>query len=272
MALKAFNRYQILKSDCHNVDSALQCVSTTEQSQEIVVNGLNRDKIVSQIPYLKGYFFLVQIANVVGLDSLLLSLKCYVEHFHGCLVTTAECVDFFCRQFQRREEIIHQAKIWLYGSSLPDDLSNLFILNRLDIEVAQHAQYWKRPSPSPPVFIFPQAMPDQVLALLDRLLELEGRLPTQTVVNFIEHYQPHLINADVYHRACEWIVAQKCARFLPIVKQFLLQHPAMGAYLYGELALSNRPQFQTVATEAFHHLEDKLDTNFKAIIKDLIFN
>ena len=271
MALKAYNRYQILKSDCHNVDTSLQCVSATEQSPEVVANGLNRDKMVSQIPYLKGYFFLVQLAKIIGLDPLLLTLKCYVEHFHGCLVTTAECVEFFSHRFQQKEEIHHQAKIWLYGSSIPD-ASNLFTPNRLDIEVGQHLQYWKRPSLTPPIFSYPQAMPDQVLALLDRLLELESRLPRQTVGNFIDHYQPHLLNADVYHRTCEFIVAQRCVQFLPtLVRQFLLQHPAMGAYLYGELALSNRPQFKAIATEAFLQLESKLDLNFKTIIKDLIF-
>lgn len=273
MALKALNRYQILKSDCHNVDSSLQCMSAKEQSPEVnnvVINGLNRDKMVSQIPYLKGYFFLIRVASIVGLDPLLAVLKNYVEHFHGCLVTTAECVDFFSHQFQEKEQILHQAQIWLHGSSLPD-LNNLFILNRLDVEVTQHVQYWKRPTQSTPVFTFSQAMPDQVLALLDRILELEIKMYPKAVRKLIDHYQPHLINADVYHRACELIISQQCTTLLPMVRGFLLQHPAMGAYLYGELMLCDRPQFQAVAMEVFSAMESKLDANFLTIIRDLVF-
>lgn len=272
MELKAINRYQILKSDCQNVDPFLQSVSSLNSETNVVINGLHRDKTVSQIPYLKGYFFLVQLVKIVGLDPLLVALKCYIEHFHGCLITTTECVDFFCHQFQQKEEIRHQAQIWLYSSSLPEWKTEFSTINILDAQVTQHLEYWKRPRGSPPSFPFSQAMPDQVLALLDRLLELESKLiPAKSVHRLIDHYEPHLINADTYHRACELIVAQQCIRFLPMVREFLLQHPAMGAYLYGELVHTNRPRFQVVARETYLQLESKLDTNFKTIIRDLIF-
>lgn len=272
MELKAINRYQILKSDCQNVDPFLQSVSSLNSETNVVINGLHRDKTVSQIPYLKGYFFLVQLVKIVGLDPLLVALKCYIEHFHGCLITTTECVDFFCHQFQQKEEIRHQAQIWLYSSSLPEWKTEFSTINILDAQVTQHLEYWKRPRGSPPSFPFSQAMPDQVLALLDRLLELESKLiPGKRVRRLIDHYEPHLINADTYHRACELIVAQQCIRLLPMVREFLLQHPAMGAYLYGELVHTNRSRFQVVARETYLQLESKLDTNFKTIIRDLIF-
>lgn len=273
MALKAINRYQILKSDCQNVDPALQGVSSVDPETHVVINGLHRDRTVSQIPYLKGYFFLVQLVKLVGFDALLVALKCYVEYFHGCLITTAECIDFFCHQFQQKQDIRHHAQVWLYSSSLPEWNIDLSTLNILDAQVSQHLTYWKRPTGNPPIFPFPQAMADQTLTLLDRLLELDSRLiAAKSVYRIIDHYEPHLINADAYHRACELIVAKQCARHLPMVRQFLLQHPAMGAYLYGELAHSNRPRFQVVAKEVYLQLEIKLDANFKAIIRDLIFN
>lgn len=272
MALKAINRYEILKSDCQNVDPSLQRMSAFDPELNVVLNGLNRDKTVSQIPYLKGYFFLFQLVNIVGLDPFLLALKCFIEHFHGCLVTTAECVEFFCLRFQQTEEIRRHAQIWLYSSSLPEPTNDLFAANRLDAEVAQHLEYWKqRPTQNPPPFTYPQATPDQVLALLDRLLVLESKLLSKNVCRLMDHYRPHLANADVYHRACELIVAQRCAPLLHLVRQFLLQHPAMGAYLYGELVHSDRSEFLAVATESYRQLEGKLDANFKAIIRDLIF-
>jgi hypothetical protein len=45
----------------------------------------------------------------------------------------------------------------------------------------------------------------------------------------------------------------------------------MGAYLYGELVHSDHPEFRVVAMETYRQLENKLDVNFKAIIRDLIF-
>lgn len=272
MALKSSNRYQILKSDCSNVDSSLLCMSATAQSSEmnVAINGLNRDKIVSQIPYLKGYFFLIQLAKIVGLDYLLVALKKYVETFHGCLVTTAECIEFFANQFQQKEEIFHQAQNWLNSSHSPA-LDNLLTLNRLDIEVTQHVDFWKRPTQSPPVFKYPHAMPDQVLSLLDRILELDIKMSPKTMDKFFGHYEPHVINADVYHRACELIVAQRSVKLLPLVRDFLYQHPAMGAYLYSELMLTDRPQFQAVATEVYQSIKNKLDHTFSAIIQDLIY-
>lgn len=271
LALKAFNRYQILKSDCNNVDPSLQCAGSQGLSAEtdVVVNGLNPAKMVSQIPYLKGYFFLTQVANIVGLDHLLVSLRKYVEHFHGCLVTTAECVDFFARNLQQNEQVLHQAHIWLHSTSFPD-ITHLLTYNRLDAEVAQHVEFWKRPTRMPPSFRFQEAIPDQVLALLDRLLELDIKLSATNVRNLVQHYEPHLINADVYHRACELIIMGRCSKFLHIVRNFLLHHPAMGAYLYGELMLSNRSQFKSVANEVYDAIENKLDISLKEIIKNLL--
>lgn len=190
MKLKAINRYQILKSDCENVDLSLQSLKSDEETSmpNVVINGLNRDKLISQIPYLKGYFFLFEMANIVGLDHLLSALKCYVEFFHGCLVTTVECVDFFCNHFEQKEQIFDRAKIWLYGSSLPE-LNHVLSMNCLDVEISQHIDYWKRStSLVPPVFSFPPAMPNQLLALLDRLLESKMRLPPKKLQRLVNHY------------------------------------------------------------------------------------
>jgi len=53
--LKRLNRHQILKSDCANVDEPLRCLASAEGdcSSTAVQNGLNPQRMVSQIPYLK---------------------------------------------------------------------------------------------------------------------------------------------------------------------------------------------------------------------------
>ena len=53
--LKRLIRYQILKWDCTNVDESLRCLASTggESGATSVQNGLNRQRMVSQIPYLK---------------------------------------------------------------------------------------------------------------------------------------------------------------------------------------------------------------------------
>lgn len=271
IALKATNRYQILKSDCQNVDISLQRLSASEDiSANIVVNGLNPVNTVSQIPYLKGYFFLIGLVHLVGLDLLLLCLKSYVEHFHGCLVSTRDCVDFFSARFADRvNQIREMSDIWLHSTGLPP-LADWMSLNRLDVEVDRHLQFWKRPKRNSPVFQYSEAMPDQLIALMDRLLESPTRLPTQTLLKFIKHYAAESVNADAYHRACELVVANRCNKLIDVVRKFLVEHPAMGTYLYGELMLSGRSSFEHIAIEAFQYLEDQLEAHVKVIIRALV--
>ena len=122
--LKRLNRHQILKCDCANVDESLQCLASAENegSATAVQNGLNRQRMVSQIPYLKGYFFLMEMCSLVGVDPFLLALKKYVERFHGCLLSTEECIHFFSDQFH------HQVLIFIHLFSL-NSIGNMFHLS-----------------------------------------------------------------------------------------------------------------------------------------------
>lgn len=268
MALKALNRYQILKSDCANVDSSLQQLSNAQDDSALaVVNGLNPEKTVSQIPYLKGYFFLYQLSQLLGIDSLLITLRRFVQQFHLCLISTLEIVDFFCSNSNRSCSDIRQlANIWLYSANLPVLAPPTH--NRLIIEIDQHLNYWTSPRGLAPVFA--TDCPDQIVALLDRLLELP-LLPTKKDIHrLVEHYEPQCVNADAYHRLCELIVAGKYLDLIHFVRTFLLNHPAMGAYLYGELMLTQLPSLQSLAIQTYQTLESHFDSDFKAIVAQLV--
>lgn len=266
IGLKATNRYQILKSDCENVDVSLQRLSADGLPTDTVLNGLNPVNAVSQIPYMKGYFFLMELVHLVGLDAFLSCLKSCVERFHGCLVSTSDCLEFLTSRFADRANRIREiAGTWLYATSLPP-LPNW--MSRLDAEVEQHLNFWLHPKRNPPVFLHPEAMPDQLLYLMDRLLE--AKLSSQTLLKFINHYAPHSVNADSYHRACELIVANRCGKLIHLVRKFLLEHAAMGTYLYGELMLSGRSSFESIAIESYRYLEDQLEPHVKVIIRALV--
>ena len=283
MQLKSLNRYQILKSDCQNVDKSLHRVTGDKSDgDDMVSNGLNRERMVSQIPYLKGYFFLVGLSSLLGgPNRLLTALKKYVQLFRNRLISTEECINFFRQELhaetdiQKFQKLVHD---WLYNSHLPDgviDVDQLYS-NQLYVQVLQHLQFWKRKMQRrdrrksglqfPPSL----ARPDQLVALFDQLLEIPDILPGYIVRNVLDHYQPHLVNADVFHRACELIVANRFKPQLILVRQFLLDHPAMGAYLYGELMLTDVVQFHNVALEAFGALEKNLEPDFRAIVYDII--
>jgi aminopeptidase O len=256
LALKAKNRYQILKSDCVNIDLSLQQLSNNQETSGLaVVNGLNREKIVSQIPYLKGYFFLYQLSQLLGMDSFLIALRRFVQQFHLCLVSTLEIVEFFCSNSSHNTAIRQLANSWLYSADLPV-LAPPTHGNRLIIEIEEHLKYWSRPRGAIPVFT--NDCPDQIVALLDKLLELP--LPTKKDFHrLVEHYEPQRVNADAYHRLCELVVAGEYFDLVHLVRTFLLNHPAMGAYLYGELMLTQLPFFQPVAIQVYQTLKSHLD-------------
>ena len=268
MALKALNRYQVLQSDCANVDASLHQLSNDQDCPMAVINGLNRDKTVSQIPYLKGYFFLYQSSLLVGMDNLLRALRGFVVKYHKCLVSTPEIVEFLSSSLDC--SLSELSSTWLYSATLPPLIptSN----NRLIIEVHQHFGYWMRPQEGiAPVFASELAFPDQLVTLLDRLLSDCNPLPATKVFHrFINHYNPNLVNADTYHRICELIVAGRYTHYLHLVRTFLLNQPAMGAYLYGELMLTQLPFYTAIALESFQTLEPQLDYDFKSIVKDLL--
>lgn len=119
-------------------------------------------------------------------------------------------------------------------------------------------------------FTLNSAVADQLVTLFDQLLELPVRIPSCVVRDIIDHYQPHTVNADVYHRTCELIIANRYSNGLDLVYQFLVHHSAMGAYLYGELMQTNRKQYRNVAFLAYQTLKNDMESDFSAIVLDLI--
>ena len=148
--------------------------------------------------------------------------------------------------------------------------------NQLYVQVSHHLHFWKRKIEKKggggvaPQFSSRSASAHQLVTLLDRLLELPVRIPSYIVRDIIDHYQPHAVNADVFHRTCELIVANRYSAGLHLVNQFLVNHSAMGAYLYGELMLTNRQQFRNVAVQAYRMLKSDMDSDFSAIVLDII--
>ena len=275
--LKLLNRFQILKWDCANVDESLQCLASKTEHKNEVKNGLNPQRMVSQIPYLKGYFFLMELSSLVGLPPFLLSLKKYVERFHGCLISTEECVAFFTEEFHDKHiEMLSQT--WLYSNQLPEQVisDEQLYANQFYIEVIRHFQFWKRKIEKKDrrkgclQFGDPWARADQLVTLLDQLLEMPARIPAYIMKDIIDHYQPHTVNADVYHRTCELIVTNKYSDGLVLVEEFLMGHTAMGAYLYGELMMTDREVFKNVAVGVYEMIKSDLDADFSAIVFGLI--
>ena len=275
MQLKALNRMEILMSDLENID-APKCVTNPEAA--VVCNGLNPEKTVSQIPYLKGYFFLYRVSSIVGSDNFLTSLKKYVERFHGTLISTNQCVTFYCHQHGQHEDLIRQAAhFWLYTDQLPDQsvVGNLHS-NSLYNEVEAHSRFWtmqmQQKDHRNDTIALPHspARPDQLIALFDRLLKLAYPVPGFIIESLFDIYQPNTVNATVYHRFCEIVVSGSHTRLLPLISQFLLDHTSMGAYIYGELMISEVAKFQSLARRIYKELEPFLEQSFKTVVREIV--
>ena len=278
LTLKALNRYEILKSDCENVDSRSEFASISSELHA-VRNGLSADKLISQIPYLKGYFFLLRLSHIFGLESMLLTLRKYVEKFHGTPISTEECISFFCFEHEEHRTQINQvAREWLYSTQLVDHSFDDLKDNELYQEVLRHYNHWivllKRKARKKKRIMlsdFPtSARPDQLITLFDRLLVQDSPVPGCIIKQLIDTYQPHLVNANVYHRFCELTISNRYMPSLPLVRKFLLDHVAMGAYLYGELIISDIGEFKSLAHESYQKLEPFLEHDFRTLLQEIL--
>jgi len=78
-------------------------------------------------------------------------------------------------------------------------------------------------------------------------------------------------NADLEHRWCELAVASGWDGGLTHVRAFLVEHQAMGVYLYGELAASSRAAARFSAREVLAQLDDEMDPILAKAAAELAF-
>ncbi|XP_072271067.1 aminopeptidase O isoform X3 [Pyxicephalus adspersus] len=254
--LKALFRWHCLSDELKNSEQELQILrplgnSTGEVSDSgasVVRHGLNADKAFMQVHYLKGYFLLRYLANIMGQDAYFSFLRKFVNEFHGQLILSQDFLHMLLNHLPEQKknglsiELIY--KTWLDTSGIPQPLLEEWQTwedNRLVQQVRTEVSKWTR--------------------LNKRIRKNMGR----------KRHHDEDFNKQVRHRWCELVIKHKHTAAYKNVEIFLLQDQAMGVYLYGELMLNEDARQQELAHRCFAVVRDQMDVSCVKVVGEMLF-
>ncbi|KAG8185319.1 hypothetical protein JTE90_013010 [Oedothorax gibbosus] len=294
LELKTFLRKQMLCYEIENTNQELQVLRPSFGNTNtdiidgvnatILKNGRDPEKNFMQVHYIKGYFLLNYLSNIIGLDCFLECLKGYVKAFEGKLVTSQE---FFAFLFDTSAELKRHLTIesiyenWLHNPGMPLEIENFkpSCNNKLTLQVAEETNKWKKLNAE---FIekkakrkkldpenFSTLMPEQTVLLLENLLEeeiLSGH--TLTLLKQVLHLKD--ANAEVQHRWFELVVKYRLKSEYSALEDFLRNHLALGVYLYGEAIHSGGVGLKKLAKKIFLSLKYEMEPNYRDTIQAML--
>ncbi|KAK7508143.1 hypothetical protein BaRGS_00000382 [Batillaria attramentaria] len=240
---------RVLKGELENTDQELQSLRPNQGKASdpsegtgetrFLKNGMNPEKKFMQVHYLKGYFLLHALEDAVGRVKFLSFLKDYVQTFIYQLVTSQDFLQMFFQQFHSE----------LNGTALT--------LNGIN------ATWLDCPG-------MPELTPTQVILLFDQLLK-EERLPGLVLELLRDTHGTHLLNPEVCHRWCELVIKHKHRKCYPAVREFFIQHQAMGVYLYGEAMIYKCPEMMKIARTCFLQLQHDMPDAVVETVSAMLF-
>ncbi|XP_072271071.1 aminopeptidase O isoform X7 [Pyxicephalus adspersus] len=293
--LKALFRWHCLSDELKNSEQELQILrplgnSTGEVSDSgasVVRHGLNADKAFMQVHYLKGYFLLRYLANIMGQDAYFSFLRKFVNEFHGQLILSQDFLHMLLNHLPEQKknglsiELIY--KTWLDTSGIPQPLLEEWQTwedNRLVQQVRTEVSKWTRLNKRirknmgrkrhHDEDFNKQILPDQLVLLLDLLLQ-KNTLCAKTLQCLKATYSLQEHDAEVRHRWCELVIKHKHTAAYKNVEIFLLQDQAMGVYLYGELMLNEDARQQELAHRCFAVVRDQMDVSCVKVVGEMLF-
>ncbi|KAL9973834.1 hypothetical protein ACROYT_G020340 [Oculina patagonica] len=239
----------------------------------------------TQVHYLKGYFLLHHMANLVGLEEFDEFLLNYVQHFKEQLVTSEDFFVFFVESFPNvpREMKDKFVSEWLERAGLPKSFPKKFNSpdNELVSQVENEFQTWKkqdminkrnktlkvRKRKKPPSGTLEVA--EQVVLLLEKLLERET-ISHNTLRQLDKCYNLSNGNAEIRHRWCELVVKHNYTPGLQEVQRFLVEDQGMGIYLFGELIISQQPKQRALVDEVLKEIGPEMDRCTYRTVQDML--
>ncbi|GAB1601184.1 hypothetical protein Ahia01_000396600 [Argonauta hians] len=290
--LRAYLKYKLLTSELDHTDTNLQIMRPNKTIQEdskanSIINGMNPEKRGLQVHYLKGYFLLRHLSQIVGIDKFQDFLRLYVTRYHGQLVSSQDFLKLFFEIFPHlSQQGLTPTQIceeWLDEAGLPLPLqdykqpSDLSLVTDVTYQVHQIEKqqqcHQKKNLPTLEdarnIFKFTPKCQDQTVLLLELLLDVAVSKNILQILR--EKLDICHCNPDVQHRWCELVIKNKFTKFYGDIKNFLLQHQAMGSYLYGEMILSGSRKQITMAKECFKLLLPNLEEDSKETLRSIIF-
>ncbi|XP_071847547.1 aminopeptidase O-like [Apostichopus japonicus] len=296
--LRALLRFKALKAEIENTASELQIMRPMGDQSHMrnallvgyVKNGRHPDKWFLQVHYLKGYFLLHYISDIVGLESLLHVMSTYVSTFHGRLVLSRE---FFKILFDMcpklSENGINQDVIdkeWLDSPGIPKILNQERFIkgNKLIEQVVSEVTKWetvdthfrikdkgklkKKTCPELPE-VNVNLSSEQLCLLLEHLLQ-SGRLRQKTLAKLREDFELHLKNAEIRHRWCELVIKHRFMDGYGDIRMFLLKDQSMGVYLYGELLASEDSIQRLLAETCYEAVATVMDRGCRRTVEEML--
>ena len=289
--LRCLIRHQALQGELNCTPSDHQIMRPMKEKELIdgetnvkyVKNGQNPQMAYTQVHYLKGYFLLHHLSNIVGTNNFFAFLRDYIDLFHGRLVHSSDFLCFFFETFCHepafqdhsiQENADYICSTWLDNEAMPDSINRhcQTLSNELLSEIF-NAEKKRSRNPKKIGLDIANFLPEQLILFLESTIAKIPKLKESTknsLLRMKDHIEFRDRNADVQHRWCELILlcGWKCE--FSFVEEFLIEHQAMGIYLYSELMLSDDPDCHQMAKNIFEQVNEELDASTRCNIQSIL--
>ncbi|BFZ17102.1 hypothetical protein BsWGS_20141 [Bradybaena similaris] len=300
-SLRALLKFRILASEINNTTTDLQILrpnmgmlSNPEEAntqQLFVKNGLNQEKTVTQVHYLKGFFLLRHLENIAGREVFLQALRGFTSLHLGKLFSSQEILDYLFENCPNLStsgltvaEVCHE---WLDKPGMPDQLKDFLsvVESCLVAEVRSQVAFIKAGSSrkrsrgrrlpartnEANVISTEKLLPEQLVLLLEILVEEDVAVTTGQLTAIREAHKVEEANAEVKHSWCDLVIHRKATKWMSDVEDFLLHHQALGVYLYGELLISRCKRLQALAHRCYNKVQADMPEGPKTVLQTMLF-
>jgi len=264
-------------------------VAATSNEEQVMVapssltgvrRGLDPRAGLGQIHYTKGFFLLHFLMEQCGGEQAFLELVAtYVKTYAGQPVTGAAFIELFFSTFPHlRGEVEQVVDRWLREPGLQSQFNELHLVKKarnssLYREVVDHVAEVKHLNAKKKIksceldlLHDPLTNTAQISLLLTMLLQmLSIKHPILKLVK-ARYQQKFACNPELGHTWCELVVRHRLRGDYASVSQLLVEHQAMGVFLYAEMAMAKNLQLNELAKVTFSKVEKEMDEEARKVV------
>ncbi|CAL1546848.1 unnamed protein product [Lymnaea stagnalis] len=299
--LRALIKYKLLAAEMANTSEHLQTLrpnvgadetrGLSDNKEIFVKNGLDPEKTLIQVHYLKGYFLLLSLEQVAGKQFFLVTLKTFINERLGQLFSSQEFLVYIfdhCTALGLAGLTVDSVcQEWLDYPGMPKQLLNFpsvqsnklvrqvdTLISELKAVSSRKRQRGQRLTPSRAgldKILSTELTPEQRILFLDLVMEEGISLTSLQLEEMREIWRIPEANAEVQHSWCELVIHSQAIKWSADVKDFLVNHQALGVYLYGELMISENPRLQQLAHECYSRTQMFMPEGPKSVVRAMLF-